>query len=144
MRRAIASTAQQAGFLEATLRQHADWKVQAPAAWRERAAKQSGEAKLECPPLGDLETVLRPYQKQGVAWLRFLRENGFGGILADEMGLGKTLQTLAFLSIAADVRRLDRSGTIRARDRARSALDRLPDQPGVQLGGRGEEIHARS
>ena len=90
-------TSQQAGFLEATLRQHTDWQVQAPAAWRERAAKQSGEAKLECPPLGDLETVLRPYQKQGVAWLGFLRENGFGGILADEMGLGKTLQTLAFL-----------------------------------------------
>ena len=89
---------QQAGFLEATLRQHADWKVQAPAAWRERAAKQSGEAKLECPPLGDLEPVLRPYQKQGVAWLHFLRANGFGGILADEMGLGKTLQTLAFFN----------------------------------------------
>ena len=87
----------QAGFLEATLRQHAEWKVQAPAAWRDRAARQSGEAKLECPPLGELETVLRPYQKQGVAWLHFLRENGFGGILADEMGLGKTLQTLAFL-----------------------------------------------
>jgi superfamily II DNA or RNA helicase len=86
----------QAGFLEATLRQHADWKVQAPAAWRDRAAKQSGEAKLECPPLGELENVLRPYQKEGVAWLRFLRANGFGGILADEMGLGKTLQTLAF------------------------------------------------
>jgi SNF2 family DNA or RNA helicase len=42
--------------------------------------------------------VLRPYQKHGVAWLGFLRENGFGGILADEMGLGKTLQTLAFLN----------------------------------------------
>ena len=89
-------SSQQAGFLEATLRQHADWKVQAPAMWRERAAKQSGEAKLECPPLGDLEPVLRPYQKQGVAWLHFLRTNGFSGILADEMGLGKTLQTLAF------------------------------------------------
>jgi len=88
---------QQAGFLEVTLQQHTDWKVQAPSAWRDRAAKQSGEAKLECPPLGDLETVLRPYQKHGVAWLQFLRENGFGGILADEMGLGKTLQTLAFL-----------------------------------------------
>ncbi|HEV2692379.1 MAG TPA: SNF2-related protein [Verrucomicrobiae bacterium] len=88
---------QQAGFVEATLRQHGNWKVQAPTAWRDRAAKQSGEAKLECPPLGDLETVLRPYQKQGVAWLAFLRENGFGGILADEMGLGKTLQTLAVL-----------------------------------------------
>jgi superfamily II DNA or RNA helicase len=87
----------QAGFVEATLRLHGDWRVQAPAAWRERAARQAGETKLECPPLGDLEGVLRPYQKQGVAWLRFLRENGFGGILADEMGLGKTLQTLAFL-----------------------------------------------
>jgi superfamily II DNA or RNA helicase len=87
----------QAGFLEATLKQHGDWKVHAPAAWRDRAAKQSGEAKLECPPLGDLENILRPYQKQGVAWLHFLRANGFGGILADEMGLGKTLQTLAFL-----------------------------------------------
>jgi superfamily II DNA or RNA helicase len=88
----------QAGFLDATLRQHADWPVQAPAAWRERAACQSGEAKTACPPLGDLETVLRPYQKEGVAWLSFLRENEFGGILADEMGLGKTLQTLAFLN----------------------------------------------
>jgi hypothetical protein len=87
----------QAGFLEATLRQHSGWRMQAPAAWRDRAAKQSGETKLVCPPLGNLENVLRPYQKQGVAWLHFLRENGFGGILADEMGLGKTLQTLAFL-----------------------------------------------
>jgi superfamily II DNA or RNA helicase len=87
----------QAGFVEATLRQHGSWKVEAPTAWRERAAKLSGEAKLECPPLGDLESVLRPYQKQGVGWLHFLRANGFGGILADEMGLGKTLQTLAHL-----------------------------------------------
>ena len=104
-------TSQQAGFLEATLRQHTDWKVQAPAAWRERAAKQSGDAKLECPPLGDLETVLRPYQKQGVAWLGFLRENGFGGILADEMGLGKTLQTLAFLRSLRNAECGMRSGT---------------------------------
>jgi superfamily II DNA or RNA helicase len=88
----------QAGFLEATLRQHADWRVQAPPAWRDRAARQSGEAKLECPPLGELENVLRPYQKHGVAWLHFLRQNAFGGILADEMGLGKTLQTLAFFN----------------------------------------------
>jgi superfamily II DNA or RNA helicase len=87
----------QAGFLEATLRQRPDWKVQAPAGWREHAARQSGEMELACPPLGNLENVLRPYQKKGVAWLAFLRENGFGGILADEMGLGKTLQTLAFL-----------------------------------------------
>ena len=88
----------QAAFLDATLRRHAEWSVQAPPAWRDRAARQSGEAKLPCPPLGGLEKVLRPYQKDGVAWLHFLRENDFGGILADEMGLGKTLQTLAFLN----------------------------------------------
>jgi superfamily II DNA or RNA helicase len=87
----------QAGFLDATLRQQPGWQVQAAAGWRERAARQSGQAKLTCPPLGPLEEVLRPYQRQGVAWLQFLRENKFGGVLADEMGLGKTLQTLAFI-----------------------------------------------
>jgi len=89
--------AAQAGFLESTLKQHAGWWVTAPTAWRERAAKQSGTATLTCPPLGELDSVLRPYQKQGVAWLQFLRENGFGGILADEMGLGKTLQALVHM-----------------------------------------------
>lgn len=98
----------QAGFLEATLRQHGNWKVAAPSAWRDRAAKQTGDAQLECPPLGDLENVLRPYQKHGVGWLQFLRTNGFGGILADEMGLGKTLQTLAFLRF---IRQQNPSGT---------------------------------
>jgi superfamily II DNA or RNA helicase len=84
----------QAGFIDATLAQQG-WKAKAPADWRARAAQQAGEAKLECPPLGNLDGVLRPYQKQGVAWLHFLRANNFSGILADEMGLGKTLQALA-------------------------------------------------
>jgi SNF2 family DNA or RNA helicase len=79
------------------LRDKAGWQMEAPAAWRERAAQQSGNAKLELPPLGPLEQVLRPYQKHGVAWLHFLAQNHFGGILADEMGLGKTLQMLAFI-----------------------------------------------
>jgi superfamily II DNA or RNA helicase len=87
----------QAGFLEATLQQQG-WQAKAPQAWRDRAQQQAGKAKLECPPLGELEKVLRPYQKQGVAWMAFLRANSFGGILADEMGLGKTLQTLALLN----------------------------------------------
>jgi superfamily II DNA or RNA helicase len=89
----------QAGFLEATLQQQG-WQARAPSAWRDRARQQAGETRLACPPLGELEEVLRPYQKEGVAWLRFLRGNGFGGILADEMGLGKTLQTLAHLAVA--------------------------------------------
>jgi SNF2 family DNA or RNA helicase len=87
----------QAGFLDATLREAGGWTAQAPAAWAERAARQRGEIKIQAPPLGDLEAVLRPYQKEGVGWLHFLRANGFGGILADEMGLGKTVQVLAFL-----------------------------------------------
>ncbi len=87
----------QAGFLESTLREKNGWQIQAPTDWTQRAKQQSGETKIECPPLGDLESVLRPYQKHGVAWMHFLRANGFGGILADEMGLGKTLQALAFL-----------------------------------------------
>jgi SNF2 family DNA or RNA helicase len=94
--------ASQAGFLEATLREHPEWKVNAPSAWRDRARHESGQAAAACPPLGSLETILRPYQKQGVAWLHFLRANGFGGILADEMGLGKTLQALACLRTRAN------------------------------------------
>ncbi|QNL21890.1 DEAD/DEAH box helicase [Hyphobacterium sp. CCMP332] len=40
---------------------------------------------------------LRPYQKAGYNWLRFLNKFRFGGCLADDMGLGKTIQTLALL-----------------------------------------------
>ena len=40
---------------------------------------------------------LRPYQKAGYNWLRFLNEYHLGGCLADDMGLGKTVQTLALL-----------------------------------------------
>ncbi|MEM1406618.1 MAG: DEAD/DEAH box helicase [Bacteroidota bacterium] len=41
--------------------------------------------------------TLRPYQKAGYDWLRFLNKFKFGGCLADDMGLGKTVQTLALL-----------------------------------------------
>ncbi|MDD6089013.1 MAG: SNF2-related protein [Desulfovibrionaceae bacterium] len=44
-----------------------------------------------------LRATLRNYQLQGISYLNFLSEYGFGGILADEMGLGKTIQTLAFV-----------------------------------------------
>ena len=47
---------------------------------------------------GRFGATLRPYQRDGVAWLQFLRELGAGGILADDMGLGKTVMTLAFLA----------------------------------------------
>jgi len=42
----------------------------------------------------DLQATLRPYQRDGVNWLVFLRRAGLGAMLADDMGLGKTLQAL--------------------------------------------------
>ena len=42
----------------------------------------------------DLRATLRPYQREGVNWLVFLRDAGLGALLADDMGLGKTLQAL--------------------------------------------------
>ncbi len=44
-----------------------------------------------------LHADLRPYQKQGVAWLYSLNQMRLGGILADDMGLGKTIQVLSLL-----------------------------------------------
>lgn len=46
----------------------------------------------------ELEATLRPYQRQGLAWLQHLRAHDVGGILADDMGLGKTLQTIAHIA----------------------------------------------
>jgi SNF2 family DNA or RNA helicase len=45
----------------------------------------------------DFTGTLRPYQKDGLGWLLFLRQFSFGGCLADDMGLGKTIQVLALL-----------------------------------------------
>jgi hypothetical protein len=50
-----------------------------------------------------LHATLRPYQRDGFAWLCFLHRHGLGGILADDMGLGKTLQTLALICHAREV-----------------------------------------
>jgi superfamily II DNA or RNA helicase len=65
--------------------------------WQQWVDARQKIGELPSVPLGDLETVLRPYQKQGVYWLKSLKENGLAGIIADEMGLGKTVQALAFL-----------------------------------------------
>ncbi|OUR98769.1 hypothetical protein A9Q84_04980 [Halobacteriovorax marinus] len=50
----------------------------------------------------EINATLRPYQKTGYNWLKFLHENKLGACLADDMGLGKTLQTIAFLQSIHD------------------------------------------
>jgi SNF2 family DNA or RNA helicase len=59
------------------------------------------------PPRG-LKTSLRPYQREGLNWLQFLRDYGLAGILADDMGLGKTIQALAHILVEKENKRLDR------------------------------------
>ncbi len=74
--------------------------VEAAPAWLTAARQQNRELSYAPAALPALPgTTLRPYQKDGVQWLRFLEQNGFAGILADEMGLGKTLQTLIWLGL---------------------------------------------
>ena len=50
--------------------------------------------------LVDIELTLRPYQRAGIHWLDWLRNNQLHGILADDMGLGKTIQSLSVLRLA--------------------------------------------
>ncbi len=54
-----------------------------------------------------LKSVLRPYQKLGVEWLKFLYENGLAGLLCDDMGLGKTHQAMALMVILREQLRID-------------------------------------
>jgi len=63
------------------------------------------------PPAG-LAAELRPYQRQGLNWLQFLRGHALGGILADDMGLGKTVQTLAHLLAEKETGRADRPSLV--------------------------------
>jgi superfamily II DNA or RNA helicase len=87
----------QAAYVDSAFGELAGASIQSTREWTNWTRAQRQLVPLEPEPLGSLEGILRPYQKEGVYWLRFLSRNGLGGILADEMGLGKTLQTLAFL-----------------------------------------------
>ena len=55
-----------------------------------------------------LQADLRPYQREGLAWLQRLHAAGLGGVLADDMGLGKTVELIAHLVVEHEAGRLDR------------------------------------
>ena len=46
-----------------------------------------------------LQASLRPYQQEGIKWMKYLYDNHLGGCLADDMGLGKTVQTIGLLTL---------------------------------------------
>ncbi|MDP3086100.1 MAG: DEAD/DEAH box helicase, partial [Rubrivivax sp.] len=59
-----------------------------------------------------LMLTLRDYQRDGLAWLQYLRQHDLAGILADDMGLGKTAQVLAHLLVEQQAGRLDRPALV--------------------------------
>jgi superfamily II DNA or RNA helicase len=88
----------QAGLLDALLAAQPDVRVDEIF---ERIRQSLGEfqgVRLAEQPLGFVGQ-LRDYQREGVGWMEFLREFGFGGCLADDMGVGKTAQVLAVLEL---------------------------------------------
>ena len=76
----------------------------------DKLVSAQGVADVDAPAGLGLE--LRPYQKEGLAWLQFLRQHNLSGILADDMGLGKTAQALAHLLHEKESGRLDRPALI--------------------------------
>jgi superfamily II DNA or RNA helicase len=94
--------AHQLGRLSRWVDEHGGTVDAAIGAFRSRLRALGVSAEPTLPE--SLLATLRPYQRQGVAWLQFLGELGAGGILADDMGLGKTLMTLAFLAREKELR----------------------------------------
>jgi len=88
------------GYLQSSLDALDGIDVEANRTWQKSARSQNRASNIQPFALtGNLDQILRPYQKEGVYWLRFLENNHLCGILADEMGLGKTLQTLSWLAL---------------------------------------------
>lgn len=87
----------QALLIDALLGTRADATEPGFAQIRDRITKaQRAEAVRESE---SFHGELRPYQREGLGWLLYLREAGLGGCLADDMGLGKTVQVLALLDL---------------------------------------------
>ena len=74
--------------------------VNASPAFAEALCELTDPGKMQIPYLpDDLNNILRPYQKTGVAFLWNMLRAGFGVCMADDMGLGKTLQVITVLEL---------------------------------------------
>jgi superfamily II DNA or RNA helicase len=72
--------------------------------------RESARSEIDTPD--GFTAPLRPYQREGLAWLDFLAEAGLGGVLADDMGLGKTVQVLAHLLLEKRCGRLEQPALV--------------------------------
>jgi superfamily II DNA or RNA helicase len=86
----------QVGLLDALLAAQSNVQCDAAFAQMRQRVRQFMGIEPAAEPQG-FSGTLRPYQRTGLGWLKFLEEFQFGGCLADDMGLGKTIQFLALL-----------------------------------------------
>ncbi len=111
-------TRSQVGLLDALLASQPEASFDAAySRARDELQRFAGISEVDPPP--SFKGTLRGYQREGLGWLNFLQQFGFGGCLADDMGLGKTVQVLALLEsrrIARDreKRRASRAGKRKA------------------------------
>jgi non-specific serine/threonine protein kinase len=78
-----------------------EWSFVQPGKWlasQLEALRSPAEVKAANPGRA-LKASLRPYQQEGVNWLRLLSRLGLGACLADDMGLGKTMQVISLLLV---------------------------------------------
>ena len=67
--------------------------------WKDKVRPSPASFKpYESSPVYKSNHTLRPYQLEGLNWLRFCWLNRRNSILADEMGLGKTVQTVSIIN----------------------------------------------
>ncbi|TCG05382.1 helicase [Paraburkholderia steynii] len=89
------------------------WQFHGDTSVRELAMRLvAGPGVSDAPVPRGLQAELRTYQRQGLSWMQFLREQNLAGVLADDMGLGKTVQTLAHILAEKEAGRLDRPALI--------------------------------
>jgi len=100
----------QAALLDALLDERELTSVDEPFAQARQAVRRF-ESVEPMDPHPQFKGTLRPYQREGLGWMDFLRTFGMGGILADDMGLGKTIQVLAMVQARrrADLSRHDQT-----------------------------------
>ena len=84
-----------------------DWLLQGEHGLHWLARQRADLAWPAVPAPDGLGIELRPYQRDGLAWLQHLRRRALAGILADDMGLGKTAQALAHILLERQAGRLD-------------------------------------
>ncbi|HEX7236353.1 MAG TPA: DEAD/DEAH box helicase, partial [Gammaproteobacteria bacterium] len=109
----------QIGVLDALLAAQPEIRCDELFAQARAELERFGGVQAVQPPAGFVGE-LRPYQQEGVGWLGFLRDFGFGGCLADDMGLGKTVQILALLEARRELRERSRSANGSASRAARA------------------------